>query len=316
MTADVKRYEGCMLGLAIGDALGMPTEFLSLAQIHARFGPEGVTDFEAGSWPAGHFTDDTQMTLALAEGILSASPDAPVDDIMAEVARKFVAWNEGPVGGHRAPGGTCRRGCKRLAVGTPWREAGDDWSKGCGSAMRAAPLGLAWSGDYERIREVGVAQSLATHGHPCALAGSVAVGALVSMALEHEATDRMLERVIDLTADISDEFVAHIGRVPEALESAPETAWGLLGEAWVAEEAVAGAVYCFLRTPDDYRATVLCGANTEGDSDSLACIAGAISGAYNGADGIPGHWRDGVERRDELREVAGRLWEAAHGSDP
>jgi len=308
----IQRYEGCIVGLAIGDALGMPTEFMSLARIRERFGPDGVTGFEAGTWPAGHFTDDTQMTLALAEGILTAGPDAPVDAIMDEVAREFVAWKEGPVGGHRAPGGTCQRGCAQLAAGVPCRASGDAWSKGCGTAMRAAPLGLAWPGEYERIREVGVAQSLATHGHSCALAGSVAVGALVSMALEGERAERMLDRVIDLTADISDEFVAHMERVPRALESDPAEAWALLGEAWVAEEAVAGALYCFLRTPGDYRATVLCGANTSGDSDSLACIAGAISGAYNGIDAIPQDWQDRVERADELRDVARRLWEAAN----
>ena len=125
---------------------------------------------------------------------------------------------------------------------------------------------------------------------------------------EHE---DLCERVMDLTADISDEFVDHMRTVPEALESEPSEAWALLGEAWVAEEAVAGALYCFLRSPDDYRATVLHGANTEGDSDSLACIAGAISGAYNGIGAIPQDWRECVERREELRDVAQRLWEAA-----
>ncbi len=305
------RYHGCTVGLAIGDALGMPTEFLSLREIRDQFGPEGVTDLEPGAYPAGHFTDDTQMTLALAEGILAAGVDAPVDEIMTEVAREFVAWNEDPVGGHRAPGNTCQTGCRNLAGGSPWREAGVEWSKGCGSAMRAAPLGLAWPGEYERIREIGVAQSIATHGHPCALAGSVAVGALVSMALEDERPESMLRRTVDLTQDISDEFADHLWTIREALDREPEDAWALLGEGWVAEEAVAGALYCFLVSPDDYRATVLRAANTDGDSDSLACIAGAISGAHNGLDAIPQDWRDRVERRDELREVAWRLWEAA-----
>lgn len=305
------RYQGCILGLAIGDAIGMPTEFQRLNEIHAQFGPEGVTDLEAGDWAAGHFTDDTQMTLALAEGILAAGRDASVDAIMTEVAREFVAWNEAPIGGHRAPGGACQRGCHKLAAGVPWRESGNPNSKGCGTAMRAAPVGLAWPGDYERIREIGVAQSLATHGHPCALAGSVAVAALVSMALEGERPERMLERTLALTEDISEEFVAHLARVPEALECDSRVAWELLGEAWVAEEAVAGALYCFLRSPGDYRATVLRAANTDGDSDSLACIAGAISGAYNGLDAIPAQWQARVERADELRQVAQRLLDLA-----
>ena len=311
--SDRAHYAGCVVGLAVGDALGMPTEFLSLAEIRARFGPDGVTDLEEGAWPAGHFTDDTQMTLALAEGILAAGTEASLDAIMAEVSREFVAWDEAPVGGHRAPGNTCRTGCRNLAAGVPWREAGVAGSKGCGTAMRAAPVGLAWPGEYERIREVGVAQSLATHDHPCARAGSVAVAALVSMALEREHPSRMLERVIALTGEVSDEFATHLQRVSVALEAEEEDAWALLGEAWVAEEAVAGALYCFLRSPEDYRATVLRAANTEGDSDSLACIAGAISGAYNGLAAIPEDWRHRVERAEYLLSVADRLFEAAGG---
>lgn len=306
-----ERYRGCVLGLAIGDALGMPTEFLSLAEIRARWGPEGVTDLEAGHWRAGSFTDDTQMTLALAEGILAAGRDASVDAIMAEVAQEFVHWMEEPLGGHRAPGNTCLTGCRKLAEGVPWREAGVAESKGCGSAMRAAPVGLAWPGDYERIREIGVAQSLATHGHPCALAGSVAVAALVSMALEGVAPGEMLARVLDLTADLSDEFAAQMAVVPEVLDRPDAEAWTDLGGGWVAEEAVAGALWCFLRSPDDYRATVLRAANSEGDSDSLACIAGAISGAYNGLDAIPQDWRDRVERAGYLTDVADRLFDLA-----
>ena len=306
----VDRYTGCLFGLAIGDALGMPTEFLSLDAIRARFGPDGVTNLEAGSWPAGHFTDDTQMTLALAEGLLAAGLDAPVDAIMAEVAGEFVSWAEDPIGGRRAPGNACMNGCRNLAAGVPWREAGVAHSKGCGTAMRAAPIGLASPGDYERIRQVGIAQSLATHGHPCALAGSVAVAALVSMALEHEEPDQMLEQTLAMTGEISHEFVERLHRVPEALQSDPQDAWRLLGEAWVAEEAVAGALYCFLRSPDDYRATVLSAANTDGDSDSLACIAGAISGAYNGINAIPEDWRVKVERGEDLQSVAERLFQS------
>lgn len=306
-----ERYRGCVLGLAVGDALGMPTEFLSLAGIRARWGPQGVTDLEAGHWRAGSFTDDTQMTLALAEGILAGGRDAAVDAIMAAVAQEFVHWMEAPLGGHRAPGNTCLTGCRNLAAGMPWREAGVADSKGCGSAMRAAPVGLAWPGDYERIREIGVAQSLATHGHPCALAGSVAVAALVSMALEGVAPGEMLARVLDLTADLSDEFAAQMAVVPEVLDRPDAEAWTDLGGGWVAEEAVAGALWCFLRSPDDYRATVLRAANTDGDSDSLACIAGAISGAYNGLDAIPQDWRDRVERGDYLTDVADRLFDLA-----
>ncbi len=291
---DRERHRGCILGLAIGDALGMPTEFLTLEDIRRRFGPQGVHGFEAGQWRAGCFTDDTQMTLALAEAILAAGRDASVDEVMAEVTVEFVHWMKEPPGAHRAPGNTCLTGCRNLAAGVPWRQAGVADSKGCGSAMRAAPIGLAWPGDYARVCEVAIAQSLATHGHPAALEG--------------EEPEAMLDRVIAPTGDISDEFVAQLAVVREVLHAREDEAWRQLGRGWVAEEAVAGALYCFLRSPNDCRATVLRAANTDRDSDSLACIAGAISGAHNGIDAIPEEWRDRVERVGYLTDVAHRLY--------
>lgn len=88
-------------------------------------------------------------------------------------------------------------------------------------------------------------------------------------------------------------------------------AFQALGEGWVAEEAVACALYCFRRTPEDYVKTVLTGANANGDSDSIACIAGAISGAYNGFEAIPAKWQDRVENKEGLKEIAEDLYYTA-----
>ncbi len=305
------RYRGCMLGLAIGDALGQPVEFLHGQDRLDAFGPEGVGGFEAGRFPAGSYTDDTQMSMALAEGILSAGPGAALGDVMAGVGTEFVQWESQPEGGHRAPGNTCLTGCRNYASGTHWRESGVAESKGCGSAMRAAPIGLAWPDDDGQISEVGIASSVITHGHPCALAGAVGMAALVSMALADADVEEMYDRVFALTDEISVEFTDRLSTVPEALKLPTAEAWELLGEGWVAEEAVAGALYSFWRTPDDYAATVLHAANTDGDSDSLACMAGAISGAYNGERAIPEEWRADVENATALMDIADRLCEYA-----
>jgi ADP-ribosylglycohydrolase len=100
-----------------------------------------------------------------------------------------------------------------------------------------------------------------------------------------------------------------VERVPDVLRDPPEEVLvsGVLGEAWTGDEALASALYCFCRSPTDYRQTVLTGANTVGDSDSIACIAGAISGTFNGQGAIPQHWRNNVESAAYLREVAGDL---------
>jgi ADP-ribosylglycohydrolase len=86
-----------------------------------------------------------------------------------------------------------------------------------------------------------------------------------------------------------------------------EKALKALGEGWIGEEAVALALYCFLRYPKNYRKAVLRGANTNGDSDSIACIAGSISGAYLGIDAVPDDWIKRIEKSKYLEEIAGNL---------
>ena len=86
-----------------------------------------------------------------------------------------------------------------------------------------------------------------------------------------------------------------------------EKALNYLGEGWIGEEAVALALYCFLRYPEDFKKTVLRGANTNGDSDSVACIAGGISVTYLGIDAIPPQWVKHIEKSGYLSDLAHRL---------
>ncbi|MCC7494563.1 MAG: ADP-ribosylglycohydrolase family protein [Fimbriimonadaceae bacterium] len=303
------RYQGCLLGLAIGDALGAPVEFLSLAQIRQHYGPEGITDLVAmRHFAAGTYTDDTQMSIALAEGLL----DCPAGDLstqMAAVARRFVAWSSSPEN-NRAPGNTCLRACSNLARGIPWQQAGVAGSKGCGTAMRAAPVGLRYHRDAARLQEVAVESSRITHGHRAALAAAAAVAAVVSAALDDATPEQLDEVALTTGAPGSPEVEQRLRQIPTVLDLDPPAAFEVLGEAWVAEEALACGLYCVLRTPDDYRATVLAGANSTGDSDTIACIAGAISGARLGSAAIPAAWRQQVENRELLLDLATRLHQA------
>ena len=175
--------------------------------------------------------------------------------------------------------------------------------------MRSAPIGLVFYDNYEKLKKLAIASSLATHGHPCALAGSVATAYLVALAVKDTAPEKYVDMLCDFTEGISEEFVAKIRQVPDCLEMGSRKAFGILGDAWVAEEAVACALYCFLKSPQDYGKTVLTGANSNGDSDSIACIAGAISGAYNGIQAIPDTWINRVEKSKLLQATAGRLFE-------
>jgi ADP-ribosylglycohydrolase len=120
----------------------------------------------------------------------------------------------------------------------------------------------------------------------------------------------MLGRLVRLTRPISDEFTTKLAQVPDLIDWEPEAAYEVLGEGWVAEEAVAYALYAFWRSPYDYRRTVITAVNMDGDSDSVGCIAGAISGAYNGLEGIPEKWRRRVEETELLHYIASDLLDA------
>jgi len=304
-----ERFQGAMVGLAVGDALGFPVEFIGAEEIRRRYGPHGVTDFASPrTHPRGTYTDDTQMSLAVAAALIEHGEE-PAEQLPAAIAQELLAWAQSPEN-DRAPGSTTMSACRRLAAGRPWRESGVAESKGCGSTIRTAPIGLYAHRDRARLLTIAGQSSLITHGHPCAVAGAIANALAVALALEQTPPEQFLPQLIEATVDLSPEFAAKLRQVPEALNMAPEGAFDVLGDAWVAEEAMACALYCFLRSPGDYRETVLTAANASGDSDSIACVAGGISGTYNGLDAIPEAWRTGVENATGLRETGERLWEA------
>lgn len=306
---DESRSAGCIFGLAVGDALGFPTEFLSLGEIRAQYGPEGVADFETvGNLPPGCYSDDTQMTLAVARGLVAARDElGDAERVIESICREFVVWIETEaLAVPRAPGNTCLRGCRELKRGVSWRDSGVILSKGCGAAMRSAPIGLVYHDRPALLREVGYGASICTHAHLAGIASGIATAYLTALAL-HDDLGNPVARLLDFVGDLSEEFNAKVRQVDAALALDPDDAFAMLGGGWVGDEAVAGALYCVLRSPADYRQTVLTGANTQGDSDSIACIAGAISGALNGLPAIPAHWVERVENRALLAETASAL---------
>lgn len=293
-----------LYGLALGDALGYPTEFLTLRQIKAKYGPQGIQEPPEFAM----FSDDTQMTLALAEALIALQPSgASVDAFMAALGSAFVDWLHSPEN-NRAPGATCIKGVTRYEGGLAWREAGIEASKGCGSAMRVAPIGFFWQADEERLRAFAEASSLITHRHPTAIAATIGAAYLVKLALDGVHPDDYLKRIWEFTDGISEEFQDTLRRVAFVIGWGDEVAaMERIGRGWVAEEAVALALYCVMRYPDDYVQVVRRAANSEGDSDSVACIAGGISAARLGIAAIPEAWIARLEKQAYIEDVARRL---------
>ena len=299
------KAKGIIYGLAIGDALGYPTEFISLPRIKEKYGPSGIQDFPK---TPSLFTDDTQMSIAIAEALIKVG-DRDIETIMAAVRDEFVKWYHSPEN-NRAPGKTCLIGIENMERGQHWSESGVVKSKGCGSAMRTAPVGYLYQHNPEKLKEVAHASGICTHGHPTGDAACIGAAYLVKLALDGIQPDRMIPELLDFTSGISDEFDRAILKVEECLDwKDEEKALDNLGKGWIGEEAVALAMYCFLRYPNDYRKVVLRGANTNGDSDSIACIAGSISGAFLGIKAIPQEWIKEIEKTEYLDELAKRLSE-------
>jgi len=334
MASEIDRFRGCIIGLAVGDALGHPTEFIpSVRAIRARWGNHGVATFEAtANHPAGTFTDDTQMSIAAARALIRAG-HAGTDRLMTILASEFVAWAASPAN-DRAPGGACMAGCHALAAGASWRNAGVAGSKGCGAAMRAAPFGLYFAEDADALVRAAAAQSALTHRHPTGIASSVAAAAAVATALRSESlaglvasvrahVERVDEKILleagcepALARSIGNrQMLATLDRVQPTLALETDDVCSVLGGAWVGEEAVATALWCVLRAQGDFGAAVLMGASSSGDSDSIACIAGAIAGAAWGLPAIRATWVRDVESSALLDYLARTLYEAKHGQD-
>jgi len=300
------RFRGCVLGAAVGDALGAPTEFCGMDQIRHRWGY--VTDLHSwGGHQPGDWTDDTEMMLALGQALAQLdSTDALLDtDTVADaVCRGWVTWLETHQGS-RAPGGTCLRGAASLKKGVHWTKSGKPNGNGCGSPMRVAPVGLVYAGHPEMLAWVANMQGYATHQGERTNAAAVAVSVLVSRLMLGDTWQQALEVLDGMLPDDSPArpFV-HGALADNPIEEKLDKYRG-----WDGGEAFGAALACAMEHPDSYRDAVLRAINSPGDSDSLGCICGALMGAKYGATAIPPHWLEKLEQREELERLADALYD-------
>ncbi|MFS4095037.1 ADP-ribosylglycohydrolase family protein [Streptomyces sp. AF1A] len=328
---------GALLGLALGDALGFPTEFNDVPQILAKCGPWREMELPQRAF----VSDDTQMTLALGRGLRTAMERGYLAPQRLErpLREEFVDWYQSP-DNNRAPGNTCLTACALLKEeGRPWQDASQLGSKGCGANMRVAPIGLAPGLSDEQRAGAAQLQSALTHGHPTALAASDLtaravhllaggtdpaglVGQLRSYALDnrtrydHTWLGDLWTRSQDPTPEDFiargwDECLRILARLEEAVRTtSPEVDPCLAtGEGWIAEEALATGLLCFLLFPGEPVTALRRAACSSGDSDSIACLTGAFAGAWLGADAWPADWAERIEYRGDLLGL-GALWDA------
>ena len=321
-------FRGCLLGGAVGDALGAAVEFKTLEEIRTEFGPAGIRDYGVAYGRTGAITDDTQMTLFTGEALLRAEhcrvrdPACRTADVAWHAYLRWLrtqgevvqprglpdedGWLVGVKGLHsrRAPGVTCLAALRKGRMGTIRDPLND--SKGCGGVMRVAPAGFAHGQPFR----LGCELAALTHGHPT---GWLAAGYLAQLVQEvvagatlDEGALRALEtlrrqpRHEETAAAV--EKALWLSRAPRATTADVVQ----LGAGFVAEEALAIGLYAAL-TAETFEHGVLLAVNHGGDSDSTGSIAGTLLGLALGEQAVPRRWADRLELRDVVEQVADDL---------
>jgi ADP-ribosylglycohydrolase len=315
----LKKYQGCLIGLAIGDALGAPVENLGLGEIRVRYGIDGIRDFdEFRGFAEGCYTDDTQMSLATAHGIIDAEKlrrEGDEPDAAWSVYNRYLQWLETQKDPEqrRGPGTTCLAALDSGEMGTVEERIND--SKGCGGVMRTAPAGLAFP--PEKAFEEGMKLAAITHGHPSGYLSAGFFAEMIAALVRRSTVEQAIEKSSSLLIgyDGHEETLVKIDLALELVSSQHTVEFGVksIGQGWVGDEALAIAVYCALSFPDSWEDAVLAAVNHAGDSDSTGSIAGAIMGAALGVNAIPGRWVRDVENSREILDLAAEMYELFGG---
>ena len=321
LRADAQRdaVRGCMLGGAAGDALGAPVEFMSKAVILQKYGKEGVQDYVEFADGTGAVTDDTQMALFTAEGILRAcvrGHEKGICDPASVVKFACLRWlktqgatppvpedvlnsgwliKEKQLFSSRAPGMTCLCALKENTLHAK------NNSKGCGTVMRMAPAGLFF--EPETAYRYGCEFSAITHGHPT----GITAGGAFAMLISYLRYGKSLAAALDLVEKHLENFADAAETLAAIRKARNVDSIAELGEGWVAEEALAIGIYCALRYSWDFKSGVQAAVNITGDSDSTGTIAGHILGVMNGENAIPEGWRKNLREYAIVSEMADDL---------
>ena len=284
------KFVGSLLGLAVGDSLGARSE--------------GQSVVEAVEETFYSYTDDTAMMIGVAESLIACR------GVQGEhMGRKFLEHYE------REPWRGYGSGPPRIFAlirqGARWDERLDrrfypGGSFGNGAAMRVAPIGLFYYKDPIALRKAAYASSMLTHSHPLAMEGAALQAYAVALAVREEKD--FLNALLNFTTDrLYRERIESIKRlVPEKQNI--RTIVKELGNGIEAFNSVPAAIYAFL-VSSSFRESILYSIRLGGDTDTIAAMCGAIAGAFWGAESIPPHWKEQLEQRDYIENLAHQLFE-------
>ncbi|MDC8744855.1 ADP-ribosylglycohydrolase family protein [Xanthomonas campestris] len=296
------RFRGCLLGLAVGDAVGTTLEFCA----PGSFTP--ISDMHGGgpfALRAGQWTDDTSMALCLAHSLLYRQGFDAADQM-----NRYCNWYQhgylSSTGTCFDIGGTVRQALERYLDGGPAFSGSDDpRAAGNGSLMRLAPVAMYYAQRPEQLGERAADSSRTTHAAPEALDACRLFAFQLRAALLGSVRDEVLRpAALPSQSLVTRAIGALLVRVHASVARAQ-----IRGTGYVVD-ALSAALWCFATT-DTFADAVLRAANLGDDADTTAAICGQLAGAFHGIDGIPAAWRERVQDAAEIVALADRLYEAA-----
>jgi poly(ADP-ribose) glycohydrolase ARH3 len=299
-----ERFLGCLLGQAVGDALGAPFEGLPADFIYWGLGRTQDLLNEQTS-EVLRYTDDTQMMIGVAEALVAHGEICPDN-----LAQRFAANYEAK----RGYGQGARRILECMAAGGDWQSLADTifpgGSFGNGAAMRVAPVGLLFCADLERVAEQAGASALPTHRHPLGIEGAQLLALSIALVVSGPPLDRgRFYRELSRRAR-TEEFQWQL-RAARRLRR--HDSFAFLGNGLPAHRSVVTAIACFTTSADSFEETICKAIALGDDTDTLAAMAGALSGAHLGIGAIPERWLERLEAGPKgaahLRELAEELYD-------
>lgn len=302
------KFLGSLVGAALGDAIG------ALREGHRMAAEQEIGRLAVIEHPL-RYTDDTHMTIGVAESLVENCGFSG-----AHMARRFADnYFREPWRGY-GPGPP--RVFRLLRQGEAWDKAASHvypgGSFGNGAAMRVAPVGLLLWNNSDKLREAAYLTSSITHSHVLGMEGAALQARAVALAVVENPDGKLdvqsfISRLMEFTAE--DTFRAKLTKFTTLLKYPVDrqTVVCELGHGIEAFNSVPTAIFAFLSHPQDFASAIVYAVSLGGDTDTIASMAGAISGAYLGIESIPQEWREHLENQDYILNLVDRLWEVAPG---
>lgn len=294
------RFRGCLLGLAVGDAVGTTVEFCprgSFTPLGDMIGG-GPFHLDAGQW-----TDDTSMALCLAVSLVECNGFDALDQM-----KRYLRWAEtgylSSTGACFDIGGTTASALRRFhQTGTPFAGSSDSDCAGNGCIMRLAPIPMFFYPDLEAVERFAAESSRTTHGAPECIDACRLLARIICRAFAGRPKDDVVFG--DSKTFVASEKIVAIAR--GAYENKPEG--DIRGSGYVVDSLEA-AMWCFVHT-DSFEDAILMAANLGDDADTTAAVCGQVAGAYYGVRKIPAPWIKRLAFHSEIKALADRLYKAS-----